>query len=105
MKSGLWEAAVLLLLLLLIVSLVVVAVIGSNDVSQKGTEIPLGQCYSAENGYTFCNNLWLKNISYVTVSKEGEGEDLLIIFMFQTVESRGYLITSAGFSVYIEPAR
>lgn len=106
-KSDLGEAALLLLLLLLIVFLVAAAVIGSNEVSQKGVEVPLGRCYAplGGDGPTFCNVTWLKNLSYVTVSRDGHGGDMLVLFTFQTVESHGYSITSGGLSIYIEPAR
>ncbi len=103
MKDSDWQGIALFVLILLMASLIGLAVLGSTDVGQKGREVQLGQCYSPEEGLEFCNYIWIKNISYVTVS-QGDKEDLLLIVILQTVESHGYMITSGGLSVYVEPA-
>ena len=104
MKSeSFWEAVQILLVVLLIVVVFVGVGFAMQDASQKGQAVSLGSCLSFDDGYKFCHTLWVKNISYVTVYKNDNQTDLLVILSFQTVESHGYSITAAGLSVYVEP--
>jgi len=102
-SNNLREAVKLLLIILLILAIFVGVGAAMYYASQKGQEVSLGSCLSFDDGYKFCHSMWVKNITYVTVFKDGIQTDFLVIMLFQTVESQGYSVTASGLSVYIEP--
>ncbi len=102
-KNSIWDGIALALLMLLLAALIALVAFGATGSGREGRELPLGQCYSPEEGLEFCNIGWYENISYVAVF-QGDKEDLLLVLTLQTVDSHGYSLTSSGLSVYVESA-